>query len=55
MKKKIKSPGKLFTTEITINIDNSLKPSPTTDNGLVARKLKQANESLKRMKGLPKV
>jgi len=54
MKKVIKSRSKLFNTEITITIDNNLKPSPT-DKGLVARKLAQANESLKKMKGLPKV
>lgn len=35
MKKKIKFQGKLFNKEITITIDENLKPSPIT--GLVAR------------------
>ena len=54
MKKVIKSPSKLFNTEITITIVDNLKPSPAFER-LVARKLAQANESLKKMKGLPKV
>lgn len=53
MKKVIKSRSKLFNTEITITIDDKL--GPVEIKGLVARKLKQANENLARMKGLPKV
>jgi len=53
MKKAIKHRSKLFDTEITITIDETMKPSPI--KGLVARKLEQANASLKKMKGLPKV
>jgi len=56
MKKKvIKEYSKLFNTEITLVVNDNLKPSPTTGNGLVARKLKSANESLSKMKGLPKL
>lgn len=56
MKKKvIKEYSKLFNNEITIVINNNLKASPTTGDGVVARKLKSANESLARMKTLPKL
>jgi hypothetical protein len=53
MKKKIKFQGKLFNKEITITIDENSKPSPMI--GLVARKLEKANESLSKMKSLPKL
>lgn len=51
----MKFQGKLFNKEITITIDENLKPSPITANGLVARKLAKANESLSKLKGLPKL
>ena len=53
MKKVVKHRSKLFNTEITITIDDKL--GPVEIKGLVARKLAQANENLKKMKGLPKV
>ena len=52
MKKVVKIRSKLF-NPITITIDETMKPSPI--KGLVARKLEQANASLKKMKSLPKV
>jgi hypothetical protein len=56
MKKKIiKEYSKFFNREVTIIINDELKPSPTTGNGLVARKLAKANESLSKMKSLPKL
>ena len=53
MKKVIKSYSKLFNKVTTITIDDKLGPVKIT--GLVARKLEKANESLKRIKSLPKV
>jgi len=53
MKKAVKHRSKLFDTEITITIDETMKPSPI--KGLVARKLEKANAFLKRIKSLPKV
>ena len=53
MKKIIQSRNKLFDTTITITINEKL--GPLEIKGLVARKLEQANASLKKMKGLPKV
>jgi hypothetical protein len=41
--------------EIKVTINDNLKPSPITGNGLVAHKLKMANESLSKMKSLPKL
>jgi hypothetical protein len=56
MKKKIiKEYSKLFNREFTITINDKIKPSPTTGTGLVARKLAKANESLSKMKSLPKL
>ena len=52
-KKVVKHYTDLFKTEITITINDKL--GPLEIKGLVARKLEQANESLKKMKGLPKV
>jgi len=53
MKKKVKTHSKLFDTTVSITIDDKLSQLPV--KGLVARKLKQANEQLKVMKTLPKV
>lgn len=53
MKKKVKTNNRLIDTEITIKIDEKLSHLPV--KGLVARKLKQANEQLKLMKSLPNV
>lgn len=58
MKKKIKAQSefmKFLNKPLKITIDDNIKPSPTTGNGLVARKLKMANESLSKMKSLPKL
>lgn len=53
MKKKVKTHSKLFNKTVTITIDERLSNLPV--KGLVARKLDQANEQLKRMKSLPEV
>ena len=58
MKKKINAESEFLQflkKEIKVTINDNLKASPTTGNGLVARKLKMANESLSKMKGLPKL
>jgi hypothetical protein len=55
MKKKIKNPKVVHTNGLRITIDPNLKPSPTTGNGLAARKLAKAIESFRKMKGLPKL
>jgi len=52
-RKVVKYYSELFEREFTIIIDDKL--GPVEIKGLVARKLEQANESLKKMKGLPKV
>jgi hypothetical protein len=41
--------------EVTITIDDNIKPSPTTGNGLVARKLREANEHLSKIKNLDEI
>jgi hypothetical protein len=51
-KKTIKEYGKLFNKEVTIIINDKWKPSPSN---LALRKLAKANESLSKMKGLPKL
>ena len=53
MKKVIKDYSPLFKTEVTLVIDDTMKPGPI--KGLVARKLEKANDCLKRIKSLPKV
>jgi hypothetical protein len=58
MKKKIKAESEFLQflkKGIKVTINDNLKPSPTTGNGLVARKLKMANEGLSQMKSLPKL
>lgn len=55
MKKKTSPLSKLFDKEVTIIIDDNIKPSPTTGNGLVARKLKEANEHLSKIKNLDEI
>ena len=41
--------------EIKITINDNLKPSPTTGDGLVARKLREANEHLSKIKNLDEI
>lgn len=53
MKKKAKAHDRLIDAKVTITIDEKLSHLPV--KGLVARKLKQANEQLKLMKSLPNV
>jgi hypothetical protein len=58
MKKKAKAESEFMQflkKEIRITINDNIKASPTTGNGLVARKLRMANESLSKMKSLPKL
>lgn len=55
MKKKIKSPKVLFINGLRLTIDENLKPSPTTGDGLVARKLREANEHLSQIKNLDEI
>jgi hypothetical protein len=56
MKRKvIKEYSKLFNREVTLIIDDNIKPSPTTGNGLVARKLAEANEHLSKIKNLDEI
>jgi hypothetical protein len=50
--KAIKVYSKLFKREFTYIVDDSLKPSPTTGDGLVARKLRKASESLSKIENL---
>ena len=52
MKKKVKYYSELFKQEFTVIVDENLKKPPIT--GFAARKLKEANEILKKTK-LPKV
>ena len=53
LKKADKTKGKLFDAKINITIDEKL--SHLEGKILAPRKLEQANESLKRIKSLPKV
>jgi hypothetical protein len=58
MKNKIKAQSefmKFLNKELKITIDDNIKPSPTTGNGLVARKLKEANEHLSKIKNLDEI
>lgn len=55
MKKKIKPLSKLFDTELNLTINDNIKSSPTTGDGLVARKLKEANEHLSKIKNLDEI
>jgi hypothetical protein len=55
MKKKIKTYSKLFDTELNLTINDNIKPSPTTGDGLVARKLREANEHLSKIKNLDEI
>jgi hypothetical protein len=55
MKKKVKFYSQLFKTEINITINDKIKPSPLTGDGLVARKLAEANEHLSKIKNLDEI
>jgi hypothetical protein len=55
MKKKIKPLSKLFDTELNLTINDNIKSSPTTGDGLVARKLREANEHLSKIKNLDEI
>lgn len=56
MKKKMKNPKVVYTDNgLRITIDPNLKPSPTTGDGLVARKLRLANEGLSKIKNLDEI
>lgn len=55
MKKKEKPLSKLFDIELNITINDKIKPSPLTGNGLVARKLAEANEHLSKIKNLDEI
>jgi hypothetical protein len=58
MKKKVKAESEFrqfLNEELKITIDETIKPSPTTGNGLVARKLKEANEHLSKIKNLDEI
>jgi hypothetical protein len=50
--KAIKVYSELFKREFTYIVDDSLKPSSTTGDGLVARKLRKASESLSKIENL---
>ena len=41
--------------EITLTINDNIKASPTTGDGLVARKLREANEHLSKIKNLDEI
>jgi hypothetical protein len=55
MKKKIKPLSKLFDIELNLTINDNIKPPPTTGDGLVARKLREANEHLSKIKNLDEI
>jgi hypothetical protein len=46
---------KFINEPLKITTHDTIKPSPTTGNGLVARKLAEANEHLSRIKNLDEV
>ena len=52
MKKKTQTSKVVFSNGLRITINENLKPSPTTGDGLVARKLAAANEHLSKIKNL---
>lgn len=55
MNKKVKASEITYSNGLRLTSDPNLKPSPTTGDGLVARKLKEANEYLSRIKNLDEI
>jgi hypothetical protein len=55
MKKKIKNQKVVYSNGLRLTFDPNLKPSPTTGDGLVARKLAAANEHLSKIKNLDEI
>ncbi|OQP52010.1 hypothetical protein A4H97_25685 [Niastella yeongjuensis] len=56
MKNKIiKVYSELFKREFTYIVDDTIEPSPTTGDGLVARKLREANDHLSKIKNLDEI